>query len=117
MTRVLLEDDDVRNDSLVDDLGVDDLGDDDLGDDDLTALALAADPDTEVAPDAIPLAEFLGLPAERGLLLPTWYMPAPAAHAPARRWWRTSVAVLIIVSFVVITALGLCITYGHLEGV
>lgn len=76
-------------------------------DDELTALALSADPDQAVAPDAEP---FRG-DAEAGLL-PSWYMPAPVLRSTKR--WHTGVVLTIIAAFTVINALGLCITYGHL---
>ena len=49
--------------------------------------------------------------AEPGLL-PGWYMPAPMVGAPLLRGWRRRVALLIIASFVLISAYGLCSTYG-----
>lgn len=75
----------------------------------LTALALRADPhpviDTTVSPWRPGADPVTGL-------LPDWYMPAPSGH---RRGVGVKVAIgAIIASFVVINALGLCITYGFL---
>ncbi len=75
-------------------------------DEELTALALAADPDQLVDADAQPWID-----SPEGLL-PSWYMPAPVAHRHGG--WPRAVAILVIVSFLVINACGLCITYGHL---
>ena len=83
-----------------------------LTDDELTELALAADPREQLEPDAVALTD-----ESDWALLPRWYMPAPIATARPRSLWRTAVAILLIGSFVTITALGFCITYGRLEGV
>lgn len=80
----------------------------------LTALALAADPDAPLADDAVALAEVLA--ADGRPLLPSWYMPAPAGGAPPLHGWRRRVIVLVIAAFLVITAFGLCNTYGNLHG-
>jgi hypothetical protein len=86
----------------------DDLGDAGLTEAELTALALAADPDAPVDPDAVPLGLYLaGSPG----LLPQWYMPEAMARG-AR--WRTLVVILIIAAFLLIDAAGLCSTYGHI---
>jgi hypothetical protein len=76
---------------------------------DLIAQALASDPDRPADPDAVPFGEHL---ASSAGLLPSWYMPAPMGGR--RRGWRQVAVVVVIVSFLVINALGLCITYGHL---
>ena len=83
-------------------------------DDELTGLALAADPDAGVAADAVPLQELLGSKEAAGAddLLPAWYMPAPMAVTGVLRGWRRRVVLLIVASFVLITAYGLCTTYG-----
>ena len=47
-----------------------------LLDDELTAEALAADPDAPIADDAMPFDA--GSEATGNMLLPQWYMPAPA---------------------------------------
>lgn len=77
-----------------------------LSDEELTALALAADPDAPLNEDAVPFQVPLGgSPA-----LPGWYMPAVTAHHV--RGWRVPVVVLLVASFLLIDALGLCMTYG-----
>ncbi len=84
-------------------------------DDELIQLALAADPDAGVADDAVPLSEFLGS-TERSQgadLLPGWYMPAPVGTGRLLEGWRRRIVLLIVVSFVLINAVGLCSTYGH----
>lgn len=75
----------------------------------LTAQALAADPDAPIAADARPF-EAEGAPVES--LLPSWYMPGPVTYR--RRSWHRVAALTVIASFLLINALGLCITYGHL---
>jgi hypothetical protein len=82
-------------------------------DDDLTALALAADPDVAVDDDAVCLADLLASRAPR--LLPEWYMPAPMGPARPLRGWRRGVVLLVVASFLAITAAGLCNTYGQLH--
>jgi hypothetical protein len=81
----------------------------DLTVDELTALALAADPDQVADADAEP---WLGGHPGGGGLLPDWYMPGPVRHR--REPWQVAVVVVIIAAFLLINALGLCITYGHL---
>ena len=81
-------------------------------DDELTELALAADPRTAVADDAVPLSEFLGADGD-GDLLPAWYMPAPAGAGRLLQGWRRRVVLLIVASFVLLNAYGLCSTYGY----
>lgn len=85
-----------------------------LTDDDLCALALAADPDAPLDDDAVSLAEVIEPGTVR--LLPEWYMPAPMGGAPLLRGWRRRVVLLVITAFLVITAYGLCNTYGQLHG-
>jgi hypothetical protein len=46
-------------------------------------------------------------------LLPSWYMPAPGGFTRSRR--RAAVVVLIVVALLVVNAVGLCVTSGHLE--
>jgi hypothetical protein len=86
----------------------------DLDDDELSALALAADPDAPLDAGAVPLADALG--HEIAGPLPDWYMPAPVGGAPLLRGWRRRVVLLVIAAFLVITAFGLCNTYGQLHG-
>jgi hypothetical protein len=82
-----------------------------LSDEDLTALALAADPDTPIADDAVPLSELTGT-TTRGPL-PEWYMPA-ASGGQLLTGWRRVPPVLVVGSLLAINACGLCITYGRL---
>ena len=82
-----------------------------ISDAELTALALAADPDAAVDDDAVPLTD-LGSSGGTGLL-PGWYMPPPTGGTPLLEGWRRRAALLIVVSFVLINAYGLCSTYGE----
>jgi hypothetical protein len=82
--------------------------DDPITDEELTALALAADPDRPLDPDAVPLSVYL---AQVPAMLPGWYM-APAMAATGKRW-RTPVIIALIVAFLLIEAWGLCSTYGQ----
>ena len=75
----------------------------------LTALALAGDPDVAVDGDALPLPDLTG-PGGTSLL-PEWYMP-PTAGGARLQGWRRRVAFLIVATFVLIAAAGLCSTYG-----
>lgn len=79
-----------------------------LTDEELSEMALAADPDALVPDDAVPF----GAAPEDGLL-PSWYMPAAVAGRTSSR--RGAVVAIVILAFLVINALGLCITYGMLE--
>ena len=81
----------------------------DVTDEELAALALAADPDTAVPDDAVPLQAADGSGQS---LLPGWYMPSPAPGSRLRRRWARVVVALIIASFLAINAYGLCSTYG-----
>jgi hypothetical protein len=80
-----------------------------ITDAELTSLALAADPDQPLDPDAPPLSLIAG-PGWSGL--PSWYMPPVMMRGASR--WRTGVVVAIVAAFLLINALGLCITYGQL---
>jgi hypothetical protein len=42
-------------------------------------------------------------------------MPAPMGPASPLRGWRRGVVLLVVASFLVITAAGLCNTYGQLH--
>ncbi len=86
-----------------------DLVGDALSDIELAEMALAADPDALPDPDAVPYRPDGTFPE----LLPSWYMPTPATGARAPRGARSIVAIVIL-AFLVINALGLCITYGYL---
>jgi len=80
-------------------------------DDELSALALAADPDMAVDDDAVSLWDRTG--SEVMHLLPEWYMPSPFGGTGQLRGWRRRVVLLVVASFLVITAYGLCNTYGQ----
>jgi hypothetical protein len=82
-----------------------------LTDEELCALALAADPDAEVADDAVSLWDLTG--TEDAGSLPAWYMPA-AAGGRLLHGWRRVPPVLVIAAFLVINCYGLCNTYGQL---
>lgn len=81
-------------------------------DDELAELALAADAEGGVDAGAVPLSEFLGAGAGDELL-PDWYMPAPAGAGRLLQGWRRRIVFLIVLSFVLLNAYGLCSTYGH----
>ena len=83
----------------------------DLTDDELAQLALAADPNVPVDDGARPLSELLG--AEEDRLLPAWYMPSAGRMSPLTGWRRWS-ALGVIAAFLLITAYGLCNTYGDM---
>jgi hypothetical protein len=84
---------------------------DDAGftDAELAELALAADPDQPLDGDARPLALY---PASAFGALPLWYMP-PVMTRGTRKW-RKGIVVAVVAAFLLINALGLCITYGQL---
>ena len=82
-----------------------------VGDDELADLALAADVDTPVGPDAVSLYD-LARP-DGPELLPAWYMPPPAGGRPRLRGWRRAVVLIVVLAFLVIEAAGLCSTYGQ----
>ncbi|MCU1492956.1 MAG: hypothetical protein JWO62_720 [Acidimicrobiaceae bacterium] len=84
------------------------LDDDRFSDDELTALALAAEPDPVVEPDAVPIA--LG-PRFSSSMLGAWYMPAVAMHRSSG--WRRPVVVALVATLVVLEALGLCSVFGQ----
>jgi hypothetical protein len=87
----------------------------DFTDEELTVLALAADPDQEPDPDALPLSEYtdsIGSTGECYGPLPGWYMPAPMVRGQSPL--RTAIVLSIVVSLLLIEALGLCVTYGQL---
>ena len=76
-----------------------------ITDDELAALALAADPDQPVDPDAVPIQLTSGMSGQ----LPEWYMPPTSTvRGSARRLLLGG----LVVALVVINGAGLCITYG-----
>ena len=80
-----------------------------LSDEELTELALAADPDEVLDPDAMPLGVYLSLlPGP----LPGWYMPPATARGGKR--WRAPVVLVVVAAFLIIDAFGLCNTFGVL---
>ena len=81
-----------------------------IGDDELAALALSADPNAPIEPDAVP---WDGLMLHRSGLLPDWYMPTPAALRSGRL--PRVLVITLIVGFVAINAFGLCITSGFIS--
>jgi hypothetical protein len=81
-----------------------------ISDEELTALALAANPITELAEDAVAWG---GGDARTPCLLPNWYMPSPSYHVRGR--WTRAIVITLIVGFLVIDAFGLCITSGFLS--
>jgi hypothetical protein len=97
----------------VEDAKVEDA-EDGISDDELAELALAADPDTVAGDDAIPLSELLGQAGPgTGDLLPGWYMPPTVGGSRVLQGWRRRIVLIVIASFVLINAYGLCSTYGH----
>jgi hypothetical protein len=87
-----------------------------LDDDVLCAQALAADPNCVVPGDAVPLAAWTAAEAQGAL--PGWYMPAPIGPSALHGWRRLVVrmgSALLVLSFLTITAAGLCNTYGDLH--
>ena len=76
-------------------------------------MAVAADPDAELDDDAISLWD-VGL-EDSDELLPSWYMPSPMARSRLLYGWRRSVVLLLIASFILINAAGLCVTYGWVQ--
>jgi len=80
-----------------------------LSDEELTTLALAADPDAPLDPDAVPWRAGMWQVG----LLPDWYMPRPIAAGRGR---GTRIVIYAVVAgFLVIGAFGLCITSGFLS--
>src|SRR5437899_6870180 len=82
-----------------------------ISDDELTELALSGDPDAPLSPDAVNLWD---LDAREPRLLPDWYMPAPMTGRRRLRSWQRRVAWIVVVTFVLIDAYGLCSTYGSI---
>ncbi len=83
---------------------------------DLCAEALAADPEAVVPDDAVPFEAWTATAASRAL--PGWYMPAPIGPPRLRGWRRFVVrmsSAMLVLSFLTITAAGLCNTYGDLH--
>jgi hypothetical protein len=79
-----------------------------ISDEELTALALAADPNQPLPPDAVPLADYL---ADAFDPLPQWYMAPVMARHSGRR--RQAIILAVIGAFLLIEAFGLGSTYGQ----
>lgn len=80
-----------------------------FSDEELTELALAAEPMTTLAKDAVPWG---GGDVRTPSLLPNWYMPAPSYQLRGR--WTRAIVLTLVAGFLVIDAFGLCITSGFL---
>ena len=81
-----------------------------MSDRELEALAMQADPDRPLDPDAVPLS--LSTEETNGLL-PDWYMPV--ASSPVRGRVRRTLAGGIVLALLVINGVGLCVTSGFVE--
>lgn len=84
-----------------------------LSDEELTAIALAADPDAPIDPDAEPFRV-----GDRGAaLLPEWYMPATLRSGAfgASRRRRSWTVGCIVAALLIVNGAGLCVTYGFPE--
>ena len=79
-----------------------------ISDEELTALALAADPSTPVAPNAAPWVP------PRASTLPSSYLPAASVRSRPASPLRTITVLIVIAAFLAITACGFCATYGQL---
>jgi hypothetical protein len=79
-----------------------------ITDEELTALALAADRDAPLDPDAVPLGVYL---SQRPGPLPDWYMPMATTRV---RQWRWPVVMMVVSALLLIAASGLCVTYGQI---
>jgi hypothetical protein len=80
-----------------------------FSDEELAELAVSADADEPLSPDAVPIDVYTG---GDGSFLPAWYMP-PVTARRARRW-RLPMVWVLIAAFLLIDAFGLCICYGQL---
>jgi hypothetical protein len=79
-------------------------------DEELAALALGADPNAPLGPDAV---EWRAAILHRPGLLPDWYMPTPVATR--RGGWPRTVILIVIIGFLIIDGFGLCVTSGFLS--
>jgi len=78
-----------------------------ISDAELAELALAASDDGQIDADAVPLAIGGGY----GGFLGSWYMPPVTATRVSG--WRTPILLTIVVTLVVLEALGLCSVFGQ----
>lgn len=83
--------------------------DDALSDEELTDLALSGEFNASCEPGATPWRGAWGSPP---LLVPEWYMPRPTGRRRVRG--TGLIVVLVIVGFLLVDALGLCLTSGFL---
>lgn len=81
-----------------------------FSDDELTELALEADPNALLEPDAVAWHGSFGLQSG---LLPEWYMPTPRSSRQGP--WPRAVVIALIAGFLLINAFGLCITSGFIS--
>ena len=72
--------------------------DGELSDDELTTLALAADPDQELDPGAVPLTPYGSLSC---VSLPLWYMPPATARAAGG--WRVPIVASVVLALLSLT--------------
>jgi len=79
-----------------------------ITDEELAALALAADIDRPLDPDAVPLSVYL---SQHPGPLPDWYMPGAMTYAHR---WRWPVVIPVVSALLLIASFGLCATYGQL---
>lgn len=80
-----------------------------FSDEELSEFALAADPHAPLNPDAV---AWDGAVLHQPGLLPDWYMPTPAARRLGR--WPRALVIGLIAGFLMINAVGLCITSGFI---
>lgn len=79
-------------------------------DEELAALAMLADPDQPLGPDAVPFSSSAG---EADGLLPDWYMPTAAR--PVRGPMRRMAVGGVVVALLALNCAGLCVTSGFIE--
>jgi hypothetical protein len=82
-----------------------------ITDEELTALALAADPDAPIDPDATPFGVGDDHDGAGPDLLPAWYAPG-GILPPSRGRARRRIAAVVILALLAVNAAGLCVTYG-----
>jgi len=80
-----------------------------ITDEELCTMALAADPNAPLSPDASP---WHPTDIHATALLPDWYMPAAATTHP--RSFRKGIISIVVFSLLAISAAGLCTIFGFL---